>query len=172
MRIFNQDKTLELSHEVIDYDKGQLKRDKLVIAHHEATPPINGKTAQEVADELTAQGVKIEIGFDGVPYRIVKEYESGGNDTEEITAIPSIPAQDAYDEYEDIKVYVPYTAEELKERLRNKRTLLLNAFDKWEKAVLRGREQDDYLIMVWYRNLLDLQDIAFIEVPERIKYYL
>lgn len=31
--------------------------------------------------------------------------------------------------------------------LRQKRQFLLTAFDKWEKAVLRGREVDDVLIM-------------------------
>lgn len=62
--------------------------------------------------------------------------------------------------------------EEIKKVLRAKRKPLLDAFDKWEKAVLRGREQDDYYIMAWYNNLKDLQESAFESIPEKIKYYL
>lgn len=56
--------------------------------------------------------------------------------------------------------------------LRTKREPLLEAFDKWEKAVLRGREQDDYIIMSWYNDLKDLKETAFKKVPERIQYYI
>ena len=74
------------------------------------------------------------------------------------------------------QVYVPYTSAELLEKnkntLRTKREPLLLAFDKWEKAVLRGREIDDPSVMTWYSNLLDLVESAFENVPERVKYYL
>ncbi len=56
--------------------------------------------------------------------------------------------------------------------LREQRATLLSAFVKWEKAVLREREVDDYSIMTWYRDLLDLKETAFENVPARIKYYL
>lgn len=56
--------------------------------------------------------------------------------------------------------------------LRTKRAKLLTAFDKWEKAVLRGRENDDVEIMCWYYNLLNLIETAFDEIPQRVKYYL
>lgn len=62
--------------------------------------------------------------------------------------------------------------EELKNILRAKRNSLLNAFDKWEKAVLRGREKDKEYIMSWYYDLLDLKEYAFENIPEEIKYYL
>ncbi len=62
--------------------------------------------------------------------------------------------------------------EELKNILRAKRNSLLNAFDKWEKAVLRGRKEDKEYIMSWYYDLLDLKEYAFKNVPEEIKYYL
>lgn len=55
---------------------------------------------------------------------------------------------------------------------RNKRKSLLEAFDKWEKAVLRGREEENDSIMLWYYDLLDLKESAFENVPERIKYYM
>ena len=58
--------------------------------------------------------------------------------------------------------------------LRSKRYFLLQAFDKWEKAVLRGREVEDDTIMQWYQDILDLKESAFEEanIPERIKYYM
>ena len=64
------------------------------------------------------------------------------------------------------------TKEELLSDLRMKRTFLLEAFDKWEKAVLRGREVDDTNILTWYYELLDLKEHAFVEIPERVQYYL
>ena len=62
----------------------------------------------------------------------------------------------------------PPTADELRAR----REPLLEAFDKWEKAVLRGREQDSVVIMGWYQDLLDLVPSAFENIPERVQYYL
>lgn len=73
---------------------------------------------------------------------------------------------------------VPYTQEELDKReiaqLRGRRAILLTAFDKWEKAVLRGREEDSADVMEWYQKLLDLDETAFTDanIPERVKYYL
>ncbi len=56
---------------------------------------------------------------------------------------------------------------------RRLRLPLLAAFDKWEKAVLRGRESEDKKVMNWYQELLDLAPTAFEEgnIPDRIKYY-
>lgn len=150
MRIFNQDKTIELSDYSIDLSKGYLTNDKLFVKHHE---PI-----QAIAE----QG----------HYVTVKEYSNGGKDVKWVVDIAGVEAKDAYDEYEDIQVYIPYTKEELKNILRSKREKLLSAFDKWEKAVLRGREQDDYVIMSWYNSLLNLDENAFKNIPKRIEYYL
>lgn len=60
------------------------------------------------------------------------------------------------------------------ETLRKKRKKLLEAFDKWEKGVLRGREVEDTNIMQWYQKLLNLDSNAFLNtnIPLRIKYYL
>jgi hypothetical protein len=32
------------------------------------------------------------------------------------------------------------------------------AFDLWEKAVIRGREQDSEEVMTWYQDMLDFPD--------------
>lgn len=63
-------------------------------------------------------------------------------------------------------------SEDIKKELREKRKPLLEAFDKWEKAVLREREPDDEAIMRWFNNILDLKQTAFENIPERIQYYL
>lgn len=65
-----------------------------------------------------------------------------------------------------------FSNEEKLNQLRAKRKTLLEAFDLWEKAVLRGREEDDASIMVWYYDLLALSDAAFLNIPTRIQYYL
>lgn len=57
---------------------------------------------------------------------------------------------------------------------RNIREKFLPAFDLWEKAVIRGREEDSPEIMQWYKDILDLKPDAFKDenIPDRIKYYL
>ena len=64
------------------------------------------------------------------------------------------------------------TEEEIKKRLRWIRSRLLEAFDKWEKAVLRGREQDSEEVMTWYQNILDLNEDAINNVPMAVEYYI
>lgn len=150
MKIFDSTKTYELSEYQIDTNKGYLKPDKKFVMHHDA---VEGKEAE--------WGDRIE------------ELPNGSKlNWKDVLISPAIEAKEAYDEYEDIQVYVLYTEEELKDIKRSKRVHLLEAFDKWEKAVLRGREQDDYSIMSWYNDLKDLQDSAFENIPARIEYYL
>lgn len=154
MRIYNQDKTKELTQSEIDLSRGYLTADKLFIKHHEAI-----ETVEEVSH-----------------YETVKEYPNGGKDVKKVIDTPGVEAREAYDEYEDIKVFVSYSDEEIEERkkaqLRARRKSLLEAFDKWEKAVLRGREDDSADIMAWYQSLLNLEESAFFDVPERVEYYL
>ena len=74
------------------------------------------------------------------------------------------------------EIYNTYLKNKLKEKELNKKRIkrkqLLEAFDKWEKAVLRGREEDDDSIMLWYYDLLDLKESAFENVPTAIQYYI
>lgn len=62
--------------------------------------------------------------------------------------------------------------EEKLDLLRKKRKPLLEAFDKWEKAVLRGREEDCEAVMNWYKAILDLNEIDMDFYPDVIAYYL
>lgn len=149
MRIFDETKTYELSPETIDTAKGYLKPDKKFVMHHET---VEAKEA---------------VYTDRVEY-----LPNGSKQTWKDLVSPAVEAKEAYDEYENIQVYVYYNAEELNNMLRAKRTPLLNAFDKWEKAVLRNREQDDYSIMTWYNDLKDLKEAAFENIPKRIQYYM
>ena len=70
-----------------------------------------------------------------------------------------------YDNTEDLE-------EERKFNLRLKRGHLLSAFDIWEKAVLRGREEESQEVMKWYYDILDLDETAINNVPEKVKKYL
>ncbi len=121
MRIFNESKTEELNGEILDYETGYLMPDKLLIAHRDA---VVGKTAEEIAKSLTAQGSVCNLRVNGNWYKQTKIYEDGGAEEEQIFPIES---KEAYDEYEDIQVYVPYNAEELKKRADDKRHAELKA---------------------------------------------
>lgn len=107
-----------------------------------------------------------EIPFNKEAYKVLTEHERSN----------LILSQDWSIEY--VLKLVPYTSEELAKRdmaqLRSRRSILLTGFDKWEKAVLRGREEDSADVMEWYQKLLDLDETAFTDanIPERVKYYL
>lgn len=74
-----------------DLTKGQLKKDHIFIAHHDAV-----------------EGVE-EQGH----YSTIAEYPNGGKDVEWIIDIPRVEAKDAWDEYEDILRFIPFTDSEL-----------------------------------------------------------
>lgn len=69
-----------------------------------------------------------------------------------------------------------YLKKQKLEELRAKREPLLNAFDKYKSNVNYGieieSETDRINIIDWYKLLLELNEYAFKNVPERIKYYL
>lgn len=83
MRIFNEDKTIEINN--IDETKGYLKADKILLKH---------------IDKVEEQG----------HYETIKEYENGGKDIAYVIDKPAVEEQDIY---EDIKVFIPYTNNEL-----------------------------------------------------------
>lgn len=63
-----------------------------------------------------------------------------------------------------------------KNKLRAKRKVLLEAFDKYKTNVMYGIKQESPTaklnITYWYNDLLDLKEAAFTNVPNEIKYYL
>lgn len=117
MKVYNENKTEVL--EIYDLERGYLKYDKILKEHHEAVPEVPAITVEAKVTEITSNGGKVEeIG--GKQYKVVEEFPNGGKTVEEIKETPAISAKDAYDEYEDIKVYIPYTAEQLAERKQQK----------------------------------------------------
>ena len=92
-RIFNKTKTEELQNPDLMY--GYLKKDKLLIAHHDA---------QEEVKEQTH-------------LVLLHEYPNGGKEYEEVIDVPYQPAKEAWDEYEDIFVYIPYGQEQINRNL-------------------------------------------------------
>lgn len=99
MRYFNEDKTKELKEDDIDFAKGKVIQDTLII-HHDEQPEI------------------IEVPEEG-HFETIREYSNGGKDVEWIVDKPGIkgsPKIEAYDEKETIYVYKPYSEEYIKER--------------------------------------------------------
>lgn len=88
MRIFNQNKTEIL--DAVDLEGGYLIDDVLT-THIPASPAVEG------------------TGH----YITLKEYPNGGKDVKWITDTPACPEIIEHDEHENIKVYIPYTDEEL-----------------------------------------------------------
>lgn len=89
MRIFDEQKTEEILNP--DLEKGYLKEDKLLIAHHEAQAEVQEQTHIE----------------------LIAEYPNGGKEYEEVIDVPYQPAKEAWDEYEDIQVYILYNEDQL-----------------------------------------------------------
>jgi hypothetical protein len=94
MRILDETKTKELNLEKLDFQKGYLKADKLLIQHH---------------NEIKGQAEKGH-------YEIVKMFPNGGGESKWVVDIPFVQSVEAWDEYEDIQVFVEYTEKELAEK--------------------------------------------------------
>ena len=74
-----------------------------------------------------------------------------------------------YDNTEDLE-------KERIEKLRRLREPLLVAFDKYKTNVVYGlvieTPEEKELIINWYKSILDLNEAALNDVPEKIKYFL
>ena len=153
MKVYNENKTEIL--ETYDLELGYRKADKILKEHYDAVPETPAITVETKVAEITASGGKVEeIG--GKQYKVVEEFPNGGKTVEEIKETPAIPAKDAYDEYEDIKVYIPYTAEELAERKQQKYEdrvveLLRKKYSlNQELAILRQRDEKPEEYQAYY----------------------
>lgn len=96
MKIYNAEKTQELNRETLDFGKGYLKPDQILVHHEE----VEGKAAV-YADRI-------------------EKLPNGSTQTWKVLITPAVEAKEAWDKYEDIQVYVPYTLEELQERANRK----------------------------------------------------
>lgn len=139
MKIFNSDKTVELTKDEIDLAKGYLKADKLSV-HHEAT---EGKEAVYNIRREKLKNGSIQVWKDLVT--------------------PAVEAKEAYDEEVDIQVYVPYTEEELKEReiaklqARRERECFtyVNRGAVWYDGLTAAQRKE---LDVWYRAWLNVTE--------------
>lgn len=125
MKIYNADKTRELSNYEIDLEKGYLVSDRKFIRHHEA---VEAREAIYVDRPENLSNGSVQIW---------KELVS-----------PAVEAKEAWDEYEEIQVYVLYTAEE-KQRLYERKvdSLIRSKYTlSQELAILRQQESksDEY----------------------------
>ena len=90
MRIFNQDKTVELTE--YDLEKGYLKNDVI----------------EREMPERRAVAEKYH-------YETVKQYSNGGKDVKKVIDVEGRPHVPAHTETEEIQVYIPYTEKELEQ---------------------------------------------------------
>ena len=127
MRVFNQDKTQQLT--TYDLSKGRLV----------------GDTIKTIIPAIEGQD---EVGH----YETVAEYPNGGKDVKWVIDQPYIAPQTEREEEEQIQVYIPFTAEE---QARYDQALYENSVESkirqryslsQELAILRQREskKDEY----------------------------
>lgn len=91
MRVFDQEKSQELFY--YDLEKGYLIEDRLLVKKHPEIPATEG------------------VGHYKNTY-----FPNGGVEREWVWDIEPQNAVESWDEYEEVQVYVPYTAEQLKEK--------------------------------------------------------
>lgn len=129
MKIYNADKTRELSNYEIDLEKGHLVFDKKLVKHHEA---VEAKEAVYKDRPEKLSNGSIQIWKDLVS--------------------PAIEAKEAYDDYEEIQVYVLYTAEE-KQHLYERKvdSLIRERYTlSQELAILRQQESKSEEYQVYF----------------------
>lgn len=125
MRVFNKDKSEVL--ESCDLEKGYLTDDVLV-THVPASPAVE------------------EVGH----YKTLKVYDNGGKDVEWVVDIPARPEVVEHDETEEIKVYIPYTDEEL-------RKIAAEARIEELKSLLRA---SDYKAIKYAEGVISTEEYA------------
>lgn len=96
MRIVDQNNNT-LRQEDIDFLKGKLVDDKILLKHHDAV-----KASPEEGH-----------------YETVKTYDNGGKDVVWKVDKPAVKGHEAYDEFEDVQRYVPFADSELKANVEN-----------------------------------------------------
>lgn len=98
MKIYNIDKTKLLDVNELDFNKGYLKTETIVV------PEIKAVEKQS-------------------HYEIVKVYDNGGQDVKEIVDVEGVDYQPEHEE--TIQIYTPYSTEELKKIEYNKELIAL-----------------------------------------------
>lgn len=105
MRIFNKNKTKELTDLTNATSLNGYFQNDTLITYHEA---IKGQQ---------------EEGH----YEVIKEYPNGGKDVIWIVDVPGIEAKDAWEETEEIQIFIEYTEEE---KIQKKKDELIQDYKK------------------------------------------
>lgn len=146
MRIFNEDKTIELNN--INETKGYLKADKILLKH---------------IDKVEEQG----------HYETIKEYANGGKDIAYVIDKPAVEEQDIY---EDIQVFIPYTNDELNLiEINNLKGWFENYYSQHEQKLRRlhtlgkltDEGKDPYNELIYLYNVAEIKR-ARIQELERL----
>ena len=96
MKIYNENKTKELSLEECNLELGYFKNENEIIYHK-----------------------KIEATEEQGHYKTLREYDNGGKDVEWIVDVPGQEEQEAWEEEVQYLIYVPYSEKYIKERKIN-----------------------------------------------------
>lgn len=138
MKVYNKDKTEIL----IEYDleKGYLDKDTITV-HIEAV-----------------EGVE-EVSH----YEVIAEYPNGGKDVERVIDVPGVEAVPAHDEEEEIRVYIPYTEEQLKERAEERYKQNIN------NKIRKRYSLSDELAIIRQRNVKTEEFDEYYEFVEKCK---
>lgn len=153
MRIFNRDKTKELSLKDVDITKGYLKLDTL-------------KTHIPYQEKVEEQG----------HYETIMEYENGGKDVKWVIDIEAKEYCEEHDEIEDIQIYIPYTEKDFKmDDLKEKIDLLKEKLSSTDYKAIKYSEglytDDEYKSIQRERENIR-EEINFLEKQIRdIKLY-
>lgn len=102
MRVFDETKTIELTE--CNLEKGYLKEDVL---------------ETQIPEQLAVEGK--------YHYETIKEYSNGGKDVKKVIDVEGKPYVAAHAETEEIRVYIPYTEDELAKMYRNREIAELKA---------------------------------------------
>ena len=160
MRIFNEEKTIELTNP--DLEHGYKYPDKLLIKHADEIPEKVIKTVEQVVEELRAQGEEVLLNPNNGNYELTLKYypptetRLEGRDAKTVEPViePAVPAKD---EYEDIEVYHPYTDEEYIIYLRQQRDRIcfpvINRGAAWYARLTPEQSEE---LQEWYQAWLDV----------------
>jgi hypothetical protein len=149
MTTYINEEGVKIDESTIDTSLGYLQPDKILIAHHDATPEVAEKfhyevkmwyfddgTCQQVLAGNKDESVKV-INDQTGQFEYVGDMTYRGADIEKVVDSEKVEAKEAYDEYdEDVQRYILYTAEELAERQAQQ-----EASEKQQNFLTNGPDQ-------------------------------
>lgn len=145
MKIFNQNKTMQIQFP--DLEKGYLEDDKI-----------------QIGQTLAVAEVKEQGHFE-----VVREYPNGGKDSCFVVDVPYAAPKESEPIFEDIKVYIPYSADELKLRQEQRfYEQYKNEFEALNKA-FEYLQSTDYMAIKFAEGEISAQEYEPIKQQRRSK---